>query len=69
MTCDDLCLLIDYHYWACGRLLDAVSALTPEQFTRPMGNSFSSVRDTVAHICAAERIRLPIGRPFSLAEG
>jgi uncharacterized damage-inducible protein DinB len=56
MTYDDLRLLIDYHYWARDRVLDAVSAITPEQFTRPMGNSFSSVRDTVAHICAAERI-------------
>ena len=56
MTYDDLRLLIDYHYWARDRVLDAVSAITPEQFTRPMGNSFSSVRDTLAHICAAERI-------------
>jgi len=26
------------------------------EFIRPMGNSFNSVRDTMAHICAAERI-------------
>jgi uncharacterized damage-inducible protein DinB len=56
MTYDDLCLLIDYNYWARDRVLDAVATITPEQFIRPMGNSFSSVRDTVAHICAAERI-------------
>ncbi len=56
MTYDDLRLLINYHYWARDQVLDAVSAITPQQFTRPMGNSFSSVRDTVAHICAAERI-------------
>jgi uncharacterized damage-inducible protein DinB len=56
MTYDDLRLLIDYHYWARDRVLDAVSAITAEQFTYPMGNSFNSVRDTVAHICAAERI-------------
>ena len=37
-------------------MLDAVATITPEQFIRPMGNSFNSVRDTVAHICAAERI-------------
>jgi uncharacterized damage-inducible protein DinB len=55
MTYDDLRLLIDYHYWARDRVLDAVAAITPTQFIRPMGNSFSSVRDTVAHICAAER--------------
>ena len=56
MTYDDLHLLIDYNYWARDRVLDAVGAITPEQFLRPMGNSFGSVRDTIAHICAAERI-------------
>jgi len=35
---------------------DAVARITPEQFIRAMGDSFSSVRDTVAHICTAERI-------------
>ena len=56
MTYNDLCLLVDYNYWARDRLLDAVALITPEQFTRSMGNSVSSVRDTIAHICAAERI-------------
>jgi uncharacterized damage-inducible protein DinB len=56
MTYDDLCLLIDYNYWARDRVLDALATITSEQFIRPMGNSFSSVRDTVAHICAAECI-------------
>lgn len=56
MTYSDLLLLLDYHYWARDRVLDALSAITPEQFTRPLGNSFSSLRDTVAHLCAAERI-------------
>lgn len=56
MNYDDLRFLIDYNYWARDRVLDALARLTPEQFVRPMGNSFSSVRDTVAHICAAERI-------------
>jgi uncharacterized damage-inducible protein DinB len=46
--------LVDYHYWARDRLLDGVSVLTPEQFTRDMGGSFRSVRDTCAHIYAAE---------------
>lgn len=56
MTFDDLRLLIDYNYWARDRLLDAMATITPDQFIRPMGNSFSSVCDTVEHICAAERI-------------
>lgn len=54
MTFDDLNTLLDYHYWARDRVLDAVSALTPEQFTRDMGNSFGSVRDTLSHTVAAE---------------
>jgi uncharacterized damage-inducible protein DinB len=58
MTYEDVCLLVDYNYWARDRILDAVSALTPEQFTQPLGNSFSSVRDTIAHICDAEFIWL-----------
>ena len=58
MTYGDLCLLVDYNYWARDRLLEAVAALTLEQFTRPLGNSFSSIRDTIAHICDAESIWL-----------
>jgi uncharacterized damage-inducible protein DinB len=58
MTYDDLNTLIDYNYWARDRVLDAVQALTPEQFTCDMGNSFGSVRDTIAHICDAESIWL-----------
>jgi uncharacterized damage-inducible protein DinB len=47
-------VLIDYHYWARDRLLDALEPLAPEQFTRDMGNSFRSIRDTASHIYAAE---------------
>ena len=50
----DLTTLVDYHYWARDRLLDAIEPLTPEQFTRDLGSSFKSVRDTVAHVHAAE---------------
>lgn len=54
MNVRDLNSLLDYHYWARDRLLDALDPLTPEQFTRDMGNSFRSIRDTAAHIYAAE---------------
>jgi uncharacterized damage-inducible protein DinB len=50
----DLRILLDYHYWARDRILDAVEALAPEQLTRDMGNSFRSVRDTLVHTYAAE---------------
>ncbi len=58
MTFDELNQLVDYNYWARDRLLDAIAELTQEQFTRDMGNSFGSVRDTIAHICDAESIWL-----------
>ena len=46
--------MLDYHYWARDRLLEAIDALAPEQFTRDLGSSFRSIRDTVAHVYAAE---------------
>ena len=58
MTADDLRLLLDYHYWARDRLLDATDALTQEQLTRDLGNSFRSVRDTLAHLHGSEWIWL-----------
>lgn len=54
MTLQDLRTLLEYHYWARDRLLDALEPLTPEQFTRDLGSSFKSIRDTVAHTYAAE---------------
>ena len=50
MKSRDVRTLIDYHYWARDRMLEALDALTPEQYTRPMGNSFPSIRDTAVHI-------------------
>jgi len=50
--------LFVYNYWARDRQLEACSALTSEQFLRPMGNSYSSLRDTLAHLVAAEWIWL-----------
>jgi uncharacterized damage-inducible protein DinB len=54
MNRSDLRLLLDYHYWARDRALDAASSLTPEQFTRDLGSSFRSVRDTLVHAYGAE---------------
>jgi uncharacterized damage-inducible protein DinB len=58
MTPEEMCLLYDYNAWANRRVLEAASALTNEQFTKPMGSSFSSVRDTLAHIWGAEWVWL-----------
>src|SRR3954468_14059061 len=54
MTIDDLKTLLDFHYWARDRALDGAEKLTPEQFTRDLGSSFKSVRDTLAHLYSAE---------------
>ncbi len=51
---DDVAVLLDYHYWARDRLLAALEPLTAEQYTRDLGNSFPSIRDTAVHIYAAE---------------
>jgi len=54
MNQQELQTLLDYHYWARDRVLDAAEKLTPDQFGRDLGSSFRSVRDTLAHIYAAE---------------
>ncbi len=54
MDYEDLRLMLQYHYWARDRLLAAVEPLTAEQFTRDLGSSFRSVRDTLAHLVGAE---------------
>jgi len=54
MTKDDIQLLYEYDRWANNKVLQAVSALRPEQFTRDLGGSFRSVRDTLVHIIGGE---------------
>lgn len=54
MDLEDLRTLLDYHYWARDRLLDALEPLTEEQYTRHLGGSFPSIRATMVHIYSAE---------------
>jgi uncharacterized damage-inducible protein DinB len=54
MSPDDIRFLYDYNAWANRRSLDSAATLTVEQFTKPLGSSFSSVRDTLAHIWGCE---------------
>jgi uncharacterized damage-inducible protein DinB len=58
MDIDDCRLLYDFNAWANQRTLGACSDLAPEQFTRDLGSSFRSLRDTLAHIYGAEWIWL-----------
>jgi len=58
MNKHDVEYLYKYNRWANATVLDAVSKLTPEEFARDLQSSHSSVRDTLAHILAAEWIWL-----------
>ncbi len=68
MTASDAQTLVDYSYWARDRIIEAVERLTPDEFLRPMGSSFSSVRDTLAHIYSAECVWLSRWRGQSPTE-
>ena len=54
MTKDDIQLLYEYDRWANHRVLQAASTLSPEEFTRDLGGSLRSVRDTLVHIVGGE---------------
>jgi uncharacterized damage-inducible protein DinB len=69
MTPEEIRTLFDYDAWANARTLNACAALAPEQFTRNLGSSFGSVRDTLVHIFGAQWIwleRLHGGSPAGL---
>jgi len=58
METEQIKTLFEYNRWADERVLEALSQLKPEKFTKDMGNSFRSVRDTAVHIMGAEWIWL-----------
>jgi uncharacterized damage-inducible protein DinB len=58
MTPEEIRQLFDYNAWANQRALEGAEQLSDEQFIKPLGSSFSSVRDTLVHICGAEWIWL-----------
>ena len=58
MSPEEIRGLYDFNDWANQRALSGAEKLTVDQFTKSMGSSFSSVRDTLAHIYGAEWIWL-----------
>ena len=58
MTSDMVRTLYRYSAWATGRILDKASRLRPDELAKPSGASFSSVRETLVHIMAAQWIWL-----------
>lgn len=70
MNVEDFRVLYDFNAWANARTLESCMPLSSEQFTRDLGSSFRSVRDTLVHIGGAEWIwlerwhgRTPQGMP------
>ena len=54
MNADYARRLYAYNDWANERILTVIATLTPEQYTRNIVSSFSSIRDTLAHTAFAE---------------
>ena len=54
MRVADLQRLYDYGYWANRKLFAVIAELTPEEFTRQVGGSYGSVRNTLVHVLSAE---------------
>lgn len=58
MTKQEILTLFDYDKWANERVLEAVAALTEEQYAKNLGDSFGGVRGTMVHIYGANRVWL-----------
>jgi len=58
MNLQDAQHLINFHYWARNRMLEALEPLSLEQFTQELGGSFGSVRNTIVHTLSAECVWL-----------
>ena len=54
MQVTDLVRLYDYAYWANKKLLNVVAQLSSEEFTRIIGGSYGSIRNTLVHTLSAE---------------
>jgi uncharacterized damage-inducible protein DinB len=54
MTKEDIQQLYEYDRWANNRMFQAAAKLSAEEFTRDLGGSFRSLRDTLLHIVAGE---------------
>jgi uncharacterized damage-inducible protein DinB len=67
VTKDEIQLLFEYDRWANHRVLQAASTLAAEEFTRDLGGSLRSVRDTLVHIVGGEWGWLTIWKQPSLS--
>lgn len=58
MDVADIRSLYAYNEWANARMFSAAAQLDQNVFAEPRGNSFSSIRDTLAHIATSEWVWL-----------
>jgi uncharacterized damage-inducible protein DinB len=58
MTAEEVRMLFDYNAWANQRAMDSAALLSDDEFLMPRGSSFSSIRDTLVHICGSEWVWL-----------
>jgi uncharacterized damage-inducible protein DinB len=58
MTAEMVRTLYRYSAWATARIFQAATRLSPAELASPSGASFSSVRETLVHIMAAQWIWL-----------
>ncbi len=58
MNAEEFKTFFRYNSWANHRTIDACATLTAAQFTKDLESSFRSVRDTLVHIMAVERVWL-----------
>jgi uncharacterized damage-inducible protein DinB len=58
VTPSEMAVLYEYNAWANRRQLEAAGKVRTEDFLKPMGSSFGSLRDTMAHIYGGEWVWL-----------
>ena len=57
-TPEEIARLFAYNRWANARMLGSVAGLPAEDYTRPVGGSFSTLLDTLAHLYGADWVWL-----------
>jgi uncharacterized damage-inducible protein DinB len=54
MNIEDIKFIYEYNYWANGKILEAASKVTQEQFLAPGEFPFGGLRGTILHVVDAE---------------
>lgn len=55
---DEIRQLFEFDRWANQLILDAAATIAPADFTRDLGSSFPSLRDTLVHVIGADWVWL-----------